>query len=354
MIDSYPLITTIVLSVVFAFLLGFAAHKLKLPPILGYLLAGVLLGPYTPGFVANLDLANQLAEIGIILLMFGVGLHFSVKDLIECNKTAVPGAVFQFSSTVLIGTLLATLISYNFLESVVFGIALSVASTVVLLRAFEQYKILNSPVGKIGIGWLIVEDLVMIIILVLLPIIAKMVKAGEDLDIQIIFKSIFLILLKISAFVIVMMVIGRKYLPKLLTAISKTRSQELMSLGTLAIASGFAFIAYTLFDASFALGAFIAGLILNESEVGKMSAKKSLPLRHVFAVLFFISTGMLFDPKIIANEPILVLASILIVSFIKPISAYIIMRFFKKSLYESLIMSAGLAQIGEFSFILTA
>jgi CPA2 family monovalent cation:H+ antiporter-2 len=225
---------------------------------------------------------------------------------------------------------------------------------VVLLRAFEQYKLIQTPVGKIVIGWLITEDLFMIIAVVLLPVYVHMASTNEEFTLKIILESILLIFLKISAFVIVMTVIGRKLLPQLLVSIAKTKSRELMSLGTLAIASGFAFIAYTLFEASFALGAFMAGLILNESEIGKKSAEKSLPLRDIFAVLFFISAGMLFDPKIIVTEPILVCIAFLIVVVAKPIAAYIIMRFFRHGIYNSFLVSVSLAQIGEFSFIIAA
>ncbi len=354
MIEAYPLITTIVASVVFAFLLGFLANRLRLPTILGYLLAGVFLGPHTPGFVANIDLAKQLAEIGIILLMFGVGLHFSTKDLIAAHKIALPGAIFQTSITAIIGFSVAFSMQYNLIESMVFGLALSVASTVVLLRALEEYKLIDSAVGKIGIGWLIVEDMIMIVMVVLIPVFSDMHAKGTELDLKLVLEYIFLIMLKISAFIGVMLVVGRKLLPNLLMWIARTKSRELMSLGTLAIASGFAFIAYTLFEASFALGAFMAGLILNESEIGKKSAEKSVPLRDIFAVLFFISAGMLFDPSIILREPMLVFISFALVVFGKLFAAYFIMKVFRQKTYESLIVAVSLSQIGEFSFILTA
>jgi monovalent cation:H+ antiporter-2, CPA2 family len=354
MLEAYPLITTIVASVVLAFLLGFIANRLRLPAILGYLVAGMLLGPNTPGFIANINLAEQLAEIGIILLMFGVGLHFSTKDLMRVHRIAIPGALAQMVLTTIICLVVAMLLNHSFIESMVFGITLSVASTVVLLRAFEQYRMNDDHVAKIAVGWLIVEDVVMVIILVLLPVISNMLSKGTAIDINFILNSIFEILIKICAFVIVMMMFGKKVLPTLLVAISKTKSRELMSLGTLAIASGFAFIAYTLFGASFALGAFMAGLVLNESEIGKKSAEKSLPLRDVFAVLFFVSAGMLFDPLVITKEPLLVLTAFALVIFGKGIVAYGIMRLFRQSKCNSLILAASLAQIGEFSFILGA
>lgn len=351
---EYPLITTIVISVVFAFLLGFLAHRLRLPTILGYLVAGVMLGPHTPGFVANIDIAKQLAEIGVILLMFGVGLHFSIHDLIAVRKIALFGALFQISITVAIGCVASLLLKHNFLESLIFGLVLSVASTIVLLRAFEQYRMLHTKTGRIAIGWLIAEDAIMILVVVLLPIIANMMSNSGSLDYRIIFEEVTLVIFKISAFIIVMMVAGKKLLPRLLIAIARTNSRELMSLGTLAISSGFAFIAYTLFGASFALGAFIVGMILNESAIGRKSAEKSLPLRDIFAVLFFISAGMLFDPKILIEEPLMVLVAFFIVVFVKPVCAFLIMRFFRHNVYDSMMMGVSLAQIGEFSFILTA
>ena len=354
MLESYPLITTIVASVVFAFSLGFLANRLHLPTIVGYLLAGIMLGPYTPGFVADIGLAKQLAEIGVILLMFGVGLHFSVRDLVAVRRIALNGALIQTSITTFIGFILVYYLKYDFLESLVFGLGLSVASTVVLLRAFEDYRVINSNVGKIAVGWLVAEDIIMIVVLILLPILAQSMHSGEYLDAHVVFKSVFLVFIKISIFVIAMTVIGRKLLPRLLIAIAKTKSRELMSLGSLAIACGFAFVAYSLFGASFALGAFIAGLILNESEIGKKSAERSLPLRDIFAVLFFISAGMLFDPKIVLREPVLVLISFLLVTFIKPLVAFLVMKFFKQSKHDSLFVALGLAQIGEFSFILAA
>jgi CPA2 family monovalent cation:H+ antiporter-2 len=353
MLESYPLITTIVISVVFAFMLGLAANRLHLPTIVGYLLAGVMLGPYTPGFIANNHLAEQLAEIGVILLMFGVGLHFSVNDLLKVRRIAIPGGLIQMLATTLLCLTVAMWLKHSFLESLVFGLTLSVASTVVLLRALEQHKILNTTIGKIAVGWLIVEDIAMVVALVLLPIYITMLSSGS-FNSYIIFENLFLILLKISAFIMVMIVVGRKFLPKLLNIIAKTESRELMSLGILSIASGFAFIAYTLFGASFALGAFMAGFVLNESEIGKRSADKSLPLRDIFAVLFFVSAGMLFNPQVLLQEWNLVLAAIALVLFGKAIIAYVIMRLFRQNIYNSLLLAVSLAQIGEFSFILAA
>jgi CPA2 family monovalent cation:H+ antiporter-2 len=354
MLDSYPLITTIVNSVVLAFLFGLLANRLKLPTIVGYLVAGIILGPNTPGFVANISLAEQLAEIGVILLMFGVGLHFSTKDLLMVHKTAIPGSIIQISLTTLICTAVAMFMNHSFSESFVFGITLSVASTVVLLRALEQHKLSNHYAGKIAVGWLIVEDIVMIIILVSLPIFSEIFSQGETPEGHFIFSTILEILIKILAFIAVMIVVGKKILPRLLLEIAKTKSRELMVLGTIAISCGFAFIAYSLFGASFALGAFMAGFVLNESEIGRKSAEKSLPLRDIFAVLFFVSAGMLFNPKVIFEEPALVIIAFILAVFGKLVVCYFLMRLMHHGTYNSLVMAVGLAQIGEFSFILAA
>lgn len=354
MLESYPLITTVVASVVFAFLLGLLANRLHLPTILGYLFAGVLLGPNTPGFIADIQIAEQLAEIGVILLMFGVGLHFSLRDLIKVRSLVVPGAIIQMFLTTSLCLAIAMLMKYSFLESLVFGITLSVASTVVLLRTLEQHNLTNSPIGKVAVGWLIVEDVAMVVILVILPVISEMMSGNQQLELTIIFETITLVILKITAFVMVMMVFGKNLLPRLLTAIARTKSHELMSLGTLSIASGFAFVAYTLFGASFALGAFMAGFVLNESPIGNKFAEKSLPLRDIFAVIFFVSAGMLFNPKVVAEDPFLILMALILVVLGKAVIAYLIMRILRQDFYNSLILAISLAQIGEFSFILTA
>ncbi len=352
MIDNYPLITTIVASLVFAFLFGLTAKKLKLPAIFGYLIAGVIVGPHTPGFVADIGLTKQLAEIGIILLMFGVGLHFSIKDLIAVYKVALPGAIIQIIAISLVGFWAAMLIDHNLLEGLIFGLTISVASTVVLLRCLEQFRMVTSKIGKIAVGWLVVEDIAMVLTIVLLPMITDLVVNKGHVGLGLIMDEFITILVKIIGFTLVMMFAARRILPKILVFIDKTNSEELMSLGILSIALGFAFIAYYLFDASFALGAFLAGMALNESEIGKKSAKHSMPLRDVFAVLFFISVGMLFDPMVLINEPIMVLVIVSIIIFGKSIFAYIIVRCFKYSVFESLIIAVSLAQIGEFSFIL--
>lgn len=351
---SYPLISTIVFSVVFAFLLGFIASRLKLPTIVGYIVAGILLSPHTPGFIADIEIAKQLAEIGIILLMFEVGLHFSMKDLLNVHKVAVPGAIIQMVSVSIVSSLCANFLGYNLLESIIFGISISVASTVVMLRQFEQYHLKNSQMAKIAVGWLVIEDIIMIIAMVILPPIVDMIRFQNSINTEIIIETIIIIISKILIFTIAMVTIGKKLLPKFLITIHKSRSRELVSLSILAIASGFAFIAHAIFGASFALGAFMAGFILNESEIGRKTVDKSLPLRDIFAVLFFISVGLIFNPYIITQEPILVFITTILVIFGKGIIAFVIMKLFKKTTNDSLILSASLAQIGEFSFILTA
>lgn len=352
--QSYPLITTIVFSVVFAFLLGFVASRLKLPTIIGYIVAGIFLSPNTPGFIADIHIAKQLAEIGIILLMFEVGLHFSTKDLINVHRIAIPGAIIQMLSSIALCTLCAIFLKYNLIESLIFGISLSVASTVVMLRQFEQYHLKNTEVAKIAVGWLVMEDIAMIVVMVILPSIIEMIRFSDKINTSIIFENISLIIIKIIIFTIAMVTIGKKLLPTFLITIHKSKSRELVSLSILAIASGFAFIAHAFFGASFALGAFLAGFILNGSETGRKTVDKTLPLRDIFAVLFFISVGLIFNPKIIAEEPFLVLITTILVIFGKAITAFLIMKVFRKKTKDSLILSASLAQIGEFSFILTA
>lgn len=354
MLEHYPLITTIVVSLVSAFLFGLIANRLKLPAILGYLIAGVLIGAHTPGFVADIDLAKQLAEVGIILLMFGVGLHFSIRDLIIVNKIATPGAIFQIVTATAIGAFAVVKIGHTLLEGLIFGLSISVASTVVLLRSLEQYRIVGSRVGKIAIGWLVVEDIAMVLAIVLLPMIANSFVGKTDLNYSEVSLQIGIVVLKIVAFATIMLIFGKRIMPRLLVYIAKTKSAELLSLGTLSIATGFAFIAYSLFDASFALGAFLAGMVLNESEIGRKAAKQSLPLRDTFSVLFFISVGMIFDPTIIIREPLMVFITFFIIVVIKPLSAYVIARFFRQSHEDSLIIGISLGQIGEFSFILAS
>lgn len=349
---TYPLISTIVFSVVFAFILGYLACKLRLPSIIGYLIAGIFLSPHTPGITADVEIAKQLAEIGIILLMFDVGLHFSMQDLIRVKNVAIIGSLFQMISTTFLCTLIGLFFKFNIAESIIYGLCLSVASTVVMLRGFEQYRLQKTQITKIATGWLIIEDIIMIVILFIIPIIASNLKNGEIMNSQLIFYSLSTVLIKVIIFVIAMLTIGKKILPAILVAIYKTHSRELVSLSILAIACGFAFIAHSFFQTSFALGAFIAGFVLNESKIGMKTVEKSVSLRDIFAVLFFVSVGLIFDPEIIFKRPFLIASTVFLIIFVKSFFGFIILRLLKKSKGESLILSASLSQIGEFSFIL--
>jgi CPA2 family monovalent cation:H+ antiporter-2 len=353
MADYHPLIEIIVASVVLAFIFGYAAKQLNLPAILGYLVAGVMIGPNTPGFVADPHLAAQLAEIGVILLMFSVGLHFSPKELFSIRNIAIPGAVVQISSAVILGTLLAVLRGYTWMQGLVFSLPLSVASTVVLLRALESRQLLKTQAGKIAVGWLIVEDIVMVLAIVLLPVLADIATSDNmaEISIAVVVGDMAWVLFKIFCFAVLMFVIGRKILPGVIYSIVKIKSRELTSLAIMSIAMGFAYAAYKFFDASFALGAFLAGLVLNESEISSKTAQQHMPLKDIFSVLFFVSVGMLFDPMVVVKYPFLVLISVLIVLFGKSIAAYWIMRLFSQTRETGFIVAASLAQIGEFSFI---
>lgn len=349
---EHDLIDTVVISLVLAFILGLIFNKLRFPTIFGYLVAGVIIGPYTPGFVADASLANQLAEIGIILLMFGVGLHFSFPDLLKVKKIAIPGALFQMAVATLLGAGVGIVGGFGLVESLIFGFSLSVASTVVLLRALEMRGAVTSQSGKIAVGWLIVEDIAMVLALVLLPVVAGMLQAGQDITIQSLMAEVLKVGFKIGGFIVFMVVIGTRLLPRIFKAIARTKSSELSTLGTLAIALGFAFLAYTVFDASFALGAFLAGLVMNESEVGHKAAEDSLPMRDAFAVLFFVSVGMLFDPMTLIEQPIMVAVTLLTIVVGKAAAALCITSLFKQKKETSLTIAISLAQIGEFSFIL--
>lgn len=352
MAEYHPLIETIVASIVLAFFFGFIAKRLKLPTILGYIMAGVMIGPHTPGYIGDPHLAAQLAEIGVILLMFSVGLHFSPKDLIAIRHIAIPGAVGQIGVAILLGTAVAVFRGHTVLEGIVFSIPLSVASTVVMLRALEQRHLLKSQAGKISVAWLVVEDIAMVLAIVLLPVMAGFVANGEEsVSLGSVAFDMGWILFKIACFAVIMFILGRHVLPGLIVAIVKFKSRELTSLAILSIALGFAYAAYTIFDASFALGAFLAGLVLNESEVGSKTAQQHLPLKDIFAVLFFVSVGMLFDPAVVFKYPLLVLAGLVVVVLGKAITAYVLTRLFSQSRETSLVVAVSLAQIGEFSFI---
>ncbi|KAB0677536.1 cation:proton antiporter [Aureimonas leprariae] len=360
-----PLISTIVGGLVLAFLLGALANRFRLPPLVGYLVAGVLVGPHTPSFVADQGLASELAEIGVILLMFGVGLHFSLKDLLSVRGVAVPGALAQIAIATLLGWGLGWLLGWPTGGSLVFGLALSVASTVVLLKAMQDRRLIDTERGKIAVGWLIVEDLAMVLALVLIPAAASigggeagshdplLAVVGRTLGIEIgLAGTVAITLLKVAVFVGLMLVIGRRAIPWVLHRIAHSGSRELFRLGVLAIALGVAFGAAQLFGVSLALGAFFAGMVLAESELSHQAARESLPLRDAFAVLFFVSVGMLFDPWIIVREPLPVLATVLIIVVGKSVAAFVIVLAFRKTIGTALTISASLAQIGEFSFIL--
>ena len=351
------LIATIAAGFGLALIFGFIAARLRMPPLVGYLLAGVLIGPSTPGFVADVGLAAQLAEIGVMLLMFGVGLHFSVNDLMAVKRIALPGAIAQIGVAVLMGLATAHLWGWSFGESIVFGLCLSVASTVVLLKALENRGIIKSMTGQIAIGWLIVEDLVMVLVLVLLPTVAEVMSAtqasAEDLTTASdIWGAIGLTLAKVVGFIVLMLVVGRRVLPKVLWLVARSGSRELFTLSVVAIAIGVAFGSAELFDVSFALGAFFAGMMMRESEFSHRAADESLPLRDAFAVLFFVSVGMLFEPDVIWNQPVKLLMVVLIIMIGKTIAAVAIVLLFRYPLNTALTVGASLAQIGEFSFIL--
>ena len=349
---EYDLINTIVSGIVAAFVCGMVAKKIKLPAIIGYLVAGIIIGPNTPGFVADIGMAQQLAEIGIILLMFGVGLHFSFRDFSRVKKIALPGAIAQIIIATIFGAMISKTLGYELAQSLVFGFALSVASTIVLLRSLEQKKLLDTEGGKVAIGWLIIEDIAMVIGIVLIPVMADLSFSNEQVDLEIIAKEIFMIIGKIALFFLFMMVVGRKLLPLILVQVGKKRSAELRTLSVLAIALGFSYIAYIVFDASLALGSFLAGMVLNESKIGHKSAESSTPLRDIFSVLFFVSVGMLFKPIVLIQHPIAVLSTIFTIIIVKSLVAYLIARLFRQNKEVCYIVAIGLAQIGEFSFIL--
>lgn len=355
------LITTIAAGLGLAMILGFIAARLRMPPLIGYLIAGIIVGPSTPGFVADMELTAQLAEIGVMLLMFGVGLHFSVDDLLAVKRIAVPGAMLQITIATLLGGGAGYLWGWDFAHCLVFGLSLSCASTVVLLKALEARGQIETLNGRIAVGWLVVEDLVMVLVLVLLPVIAGIMGTIPVADghtppasDQHIAVALLITLGKVVAFVVFMLVVGKRLLPKLLWWVAGTGSRELFSLCVIATAVGVAYCSALLFDVSFALGAFFAGMMLRESEFSHRAADDSLPLRDAFAVLFFVSVGMLFDPHILINEPLKVLAVVAIIMFGKTIAAVALVLAFRYPLNTALIVGASLAQIGEFSFILAS
>ncbi|MEN5070641.1 MULTISPECIES: YbaL family putative K(+) efflux transporter [Stenotrophomonas] len=349
------LINIVAVGLGLAFILGALANKLRLSPLVGYLVAGICVGPFTPGFVADQALANQLAEIGVMLLMFGVGLHFSLKDLMEVKAIAIPGAIGQILVATLLGWGLAALMGWPVIYGVVFGFSLATASTVVLLRAMEERRLLETTRGKIAIGWLIVEDLACVLALVMMPVLAGVFgpdAANETHTVGSVLASIGWTFVQLGLFVAVMLVVGRRVIPWILERIAGTGSRELFTLAVLAIALGVAFGSAMLFGVSFALGAFFAGMLLNESELSHKAANDSLPLRDAFAVLFFVSVGMLFNPAILIEHPWQVLATAAIIMFGKSAAAFVIVRAFGHPTGTALTISASLAQIGEFAFII--
>ncbi|MFB9994757.1 YbaL family putative K(+) efflux transporter [Deinococcus oregonensis] len=350
------LIAALAIGLTLAFFGGLLATRLRLPPLVGYLLAGIVVGPFTPGFVANAGIAAQLSEIGVMLLMFGVGLHFSISDLLAVRRIAVPGALLRIVVITLLGTAVSQLWGWTIGQGVILGLALSVASTVVLLRALEERGTLDTSNGKIAVGWLVVEDLVMVLALVMLPALTPLLGSSEGapLDLGALSVSLLLTLGKMILFVAVMMIVGRRLIPWVLARVARIGSRELFTLAVLGTALGVAYAAGALFDVSFALGAFLAGVVASESKFSQQVAEDALPFQDAFAVLFFVSVGMLFNPAILLQAPLLVLAIALIIIVAKTLVAFFTMRLLKAPFSTALTVAISLAQIGEFSFILAA
>jgi monovalent cation:H+ antiporter-2, CPA2 family len=352
------LISTIAVGLVYAVVGGYIASRLRLPPLVGYLLAGIGVGPFTPGFVADAKLAPQLAEIGVILLMFGVGLHFSVRDLMAVRRVALPGAIVQIVVTVAVTYVVTRWWGWNLSGGLVLGLALSVASTVVLLRGLENQGLLHSDSGRIAVGWLIVEDLFTVFVLLLLPELAVFISdgpaniAGNNESETQLLLTVCAALVKLGLFALFMLLLGTRFLRWLLDRVSQAQYRELFTLMVVAVAIGIGFEAAELFGLSFALGAFFAGLIVAESGYGERAATELQPLQDVFTALFFVAIGMLFDPATLFREPLSVLAVVLIIILVKLIAAFVIVRLLRYPVDTALIIAAGLAQIGEFSFIL--
>ncbi|WP_250459381.1 YbaL family putative K(+) efflux transporter [Microbulbifer litoralis] len=352
---NITLITTISVGLGLALILGFIAARLRLPALVGYLVAGILIGPATPGFVADVELSQQLAEIGVILLMFGVGLHFSLADLMSVRRIAIVGALAQIVVATALGASVATYWGWPPGSAVVFGLSLSVASTVVLLRALEARGLLDSINGRIAVGWLVVEDLVMVLALVVLPPLAGWLGgSGDAVPEGDLLTTVLATLSKVTVFVLLMLVVGRRLFPWFLWKVARTGSRELFTLSVIATAMGIAYSASMVFGVSFALGAFFAGSVLRESSLSHRAADESLPLRDAFAVLFFVSVGMLFDPMMLVEQPLRVLAVVAIILLGKTLAAFALVLLFRYPLNTALTVSASLAQIGEFSFILAA
>ena len=360
---NQTLIATIVVGLGLAFVFGAIAHRLKIPLLIGYIVAGVIIGPFTPGYVADQSLALQLAEVGVILLMFGVGLHFSLHDLLSVRAVAVPGALGQMALVSALGFGLARLMGWTAGAGVVFGLALSVASTVVVLRAMQERRLVDTDRGRIIMGWLIVEDLAMVLVLVLLPALATMLGGqspqqldigwfGDFLDPNSIWSALGLTVAKLTAYLLLMLVVGQRIIPWILHYVAHSGSRELFRLAVLVLALCVAFGSAELFGVSFALGAFFAGMVLAESTLSQQAAQETLPLRDAFAVLFFVSVGMLFNPGIIMREPGPVFATFVIIVGGNALAAFLILLALRQSLFTAVTGAAALSQIGEFSFIL--
>ena len=348
-----PLIATIAVSLGFAFAGGLLAVRLRLPPLVGYLLAGIVVGPFTPGFVADAHLAPQLAEIGVILLMFGVGTHFSIRDLFAVRSVALPGAFTQIIVATALGAGMAVLWGWSLGAGIIFGLSLSVASTVVLLRALQDRGMINSNDGRIATGWLIVEDLLMVLTLVLLPALTGVLGGEVPDNSGSVWPAVGITIGKVVLFIGLMLIVGVRFFPWLLSQVEKTGSRELFTLAVIALALGVAFGSAKLFGVSFALGAFFAGVVVNESDLSHRAARELQPLQDAFTVLFFVAVGMLFDPSILIRQPLQVLAVLAIVVVGKSLAAFGIVRALGGSMRTALVVSAALAQIGEFSFILS-
>ena len=353
MLHVPPLVSTLTIGLVLAFSLGLLAHRLKLPPLVGYLIAGVAIG-FAPGVGADQNIANQLAEVGVILLLFGVGLHFSVQDLLSVRAIAISGAVVQGLIATPLGMAVGWGLGWSPAAGFIFGLALSVASTVVLLRMLQERRLVDTERGKITVGWLIVQDIAMVLALVLLPAITGLFEGEAPPDTGTMLRQVAEVIGKLVIFSLAMLLVGKKLIPMLLHYVAHTGSRELFRLAVLSIALGFAFLAAELFGVSLALGAFFAGMMLSESQLSQQAATESLPLRDAFAVLFFVSVGMLFHPAIMADAPLAVIATVLIIIVAKSVAAYLVVRVFGHTRDAAFVISASLAQIGEFSFILAS
>ncbi len=346
---SLDLILTLAGGLGAALVFGFATQRVGLSPIVGYLIAGLLVGPYTPGFVADRQMAEQLAEVGIILLMFGVGLQFHIEELVAVWRVAVPGALAQSIVATLLGVAVAHVFGWTSGAGLVFGIGLSVASTVVLIRVLSDNRDLHTRAGHIAVGWLVVEDLLTVLVLVMMPAIFAETSADSSLT-----ASLAIALVKVVALTVLVLVGGRRVVPWLLTKIATTRSRELFTLSVLALALGISVASAQLFGVSMALGAFLAGLVVGRSEFSVRAASEALPMRDAFAVLFFVSVGMLLDPTFVVTQPLLILSALAVVLIGKPLVALLIVSVWRYPIGVGLRIAVALAQIGEFSFIVAA